>query len=64
MLRDVVGIPQVLFGTDYPYLRRDMAVRSADYMRQTTALSETERQAILHGNAQRLFPRLRRVLAA
>jgi 6-methylsalicylate decarboxylase len=64
MLREVVGLTQVLFGTDNPYLRRDMAVRSADHMRQTTALSEAERQAVLHGNAQRLFPRLRRVLAA
>ena len=64
MLRDVVGLTQVQFGTDYPYLRRDMAVRSADDMRQTPVLSEAERQAILHGNAQRLFPRFRRVHAA
>jgi predicted TIM-barrel fold metal-dependent hydrolase len=63
MLREVVGLPQVLFGTDNPYFRRDMAVRSADHMRQTTALSEGERQAVLHENAQRLFPRLRAVLA-
>jgi 6-methylsalicylate decarboxylase len=64
MLRDVVGLTQVLFGTDYPYLRRDMAVRCADHMRQTIALSESERQAVLHGNAQRLFTRLKRALAA
>jgi 6-methylsalicylate decarboxylase len=64
MLREVVGLTQVLFGTDDPYLPRDMAVRCADQMRQTTALSEAERQAILHGNAQRLLPGLRRVFAA
>jgi 6-methylsalicylate decarboxylase len=64
MLREVVGLTQVLFGTDNPYLRRDMAVRSAGHMRQTSALSEAERQAVLHGNAQRLFPRLRRLVAA
>jgi predicted TIM-barrel fold metal-dependent hydrolase len=64
MLRDVVGLTQVLFGTDYPYLRRDMAVRCADHMRQTIALSESERQAVLHGNAQRLFTRLKRALTA
>jgi 6-methylsalicylate decarboxylase len=64
MLREVVGLNQVLFGTDYPYLRRDMAIRSAKHMRQTTALSEAERRAILHENAQRLFPRLRQLLAA
>lgn len=64
MLREVVGLTQVLFGTDNPYLRRDMAVRSAEHVRQTTALSEDERQAVLHRNAQRLFPRLRQVLGA
>jgi predicted TIM-barrel fold metal-dependent hydrolase len=62
-IRDVVGLTQVLFGTDYPYLRRDMAVRCADHMRQTIAVSESERQAVLQGNAQRLFPRLKRALA-
>jgi 6-methylsalicylate decarboxylase len=64
MLRDVVGLTQVVFGTDNPYLRRDMAVRSVEHMRRTTALSEAERQAILQGNAQRLFPRLGHVLVA
>jgi aminocarboxymuconate-semialdehyde decarboxylase len=64
MLNEVVGLDQVLFGTDHPYLRRDIAVRSARNMRQTTALSASERQAVLHGNAQRLFPRLRERLAA
>jgi hypothetical protein len=28
MLRDIVGIDQVLFGTDFPYLRRDLAVKA------------------------------------
>ena len=64
MLREVVGFTQVLFGTDNPYLRRDMAIRCAEQMRQTTALSEVEREAVLHGNAERLFPRLSHVLAA
>jgi 6-methylsalicylate decarboxylase len=64
MLRDVVGFTQVLFGTDNPYFRRDMAIQSADHMRRTTTLSEDEREAVLHGNALRLFPRLRQVLAA
>jgi len=64
MLREVVGLSQVLFGTDYPYLRRDIAVRSAHEMRRTAALSDTERQAVLHENARRLFPRLCGVLAS
>jgi predicted TIM-barrel fold metal-dependent hydrolase len=64
MLREVVGFTQVLFGTDNPYLRRDMAIRCAEQIRQTTALSEVEREAVLHENAERLFPRLSRVRAA
>jgi predicted TIM-barrel fold metal-dependent hydrolase len=28
MLRDVIGINQVLYGTDCPYLRRDLAAQS------------------------------------
>ena len=35
MLRDVAGIDQVLFGTDFPYLRRDLARK-----RETTDLGE------------------------
>ena len=27
LLRDVVGIDCVVFGTDFPYLRRDIALR-------------------------------------
>jgi 6-methylsalicylate decarboxylase len=29
MLRDVAGINQVLYGTDFPYLRRGLAVSSS-----------------------------------
>jgi predicted TIM-barrel fold metal-dependent hydrolase len=64
MLKDVVGLDHILFGTDFPYLRRDIAVRSASEMREIVALSQPERQAVLHRNAQRLFPRLCARLAA
>ena len=64
MLREVVGLTQVLFGTDNPYLRRDIAIRCTNDMRRATTLSESERRAVLHGNAQRLLPRLNRVGAA
>jgi len=30
MLRDVAGIDQVLFGADFPYLRRDLVVKTKD----------------------------------
>jgi 6-methylsalicylate decarboxylase len=57
MLSDVAGINQVLYGTDFPYLRRDLAVGSKQRILQSTALNDSERRAIVGGNASRLFPR-------
>jgi 6-methylsalicylate decarboxylase len=62
MLRDVAGIDQVLHGTDFPYLRRDLAVISKQRISQSSELSVSEKRAILGGNASRLFPRLDSVL--
>jgi len=58
MLRDVAGITQVLYGTDFPYLRRDLAVRSRQQLLQSPALNDAERGAVLGRNASDLFPRL------
>ena len=44
MLRDVAGISQVLFGTDFPYLRRDLAVSSKQRLLQSSELNVSERQ--------------------
>jgi aminocarboxymuconate-semialdehyde decarboxylase len=54
---DVVGLPQLVFGSDRPYAGEmsaagAAAVRSADY------LSAEAREAIGRGNAARLLPRL------
>ena len=57
MLRNVAGINQVLFGTDFPYLRRDLAVYSKQRILLSCELNDLERRAILGGNASRLFPR-------
>ena len=62
MLRDVAGVSQVLFGTDFPYQRRDLAAKSKQVL-QSSALNDLEGGAILGGNASRLFPRLQSVLA-
>jgi predicted TIM-barrel fold metal-dependent hydrolase len=59
MLRSVVGMEQVLFGTDFPYLRRDLAVRSRVELESTPALSDAERAGVMGTNALKLFPRLR-----
>jgi 6-methylsalicylate decarboxylase len=58
MLRDVAGIDRVLYGADFPYLRRDLAVGSKQRILQSTELSDSERTDILGRNAARLFPRL------
>src|SRR5712671_4115688 len=58
MLRSVVGLEQVMCGSDYPYFRRDLAVGCIAALRRTEELAACEREAVLGGNALRLFPRL------
>jgi 6-methylsalicylate decarboxylase len=58
ILRSVVGIDRVLFGTDYPYLRRDLAVSASGHVAKTAVLSEEEKTAVLGGTAVKLIPRL------
>jgi hypothetical protein len=58
MLRSAVGMEQVLYGSDFPYLRRDLAVRSRVELESTSALGDAERAGVLGANALRLFPRL------
>jgi predicted TIM-barrel fold metal-dependent hydrolase len=58
MLRDVAGIDQVVFGTDFPYLPRNLAVKARQRVLQSSELNNAEKHAVLEGNAVRLFPRL------
>jgi 6-methylsalicylate decarboxylase len=58
MLRSVVGMSQVLFGSDYPYLRRDLAVGCRHEVESSEELNREEAGAVLAGNALKLFPRL------
>jgi predicted TIM-barrel fold metal-dependent hydrolase len=58
LLKSVVGINQVLFGTDFPYLRRDLAVGTREQLGRTAALSDTERAAVLGESALKLLPRV------
>ncbi len=58
MLRDVAGIDQILFGTDFPYLRRDLAVKAKQRILESSESNDSERRAILGSNALRLLPRL------
>jgi 6-methylsalicylate decarboxylase len=58
MLRSVVGMGQVLFGSDYPYLRRDLAVSCRREVETSAELEGEENRAVLAENALKLFPRL------
>jgi len=53
-----VGIDQVMFGTDFPYLRRDLAVNVKQRILESFELNHLEKRAVLGGNASHLFPRL------
>jgi 6-methylsalicylate decarboxylase len=53
MLRDVAGVTQVLYGTDFPYLRQDLAVSPKQRILQSPELNDSERRAILGGNVIR-----------
>ena len=58
MLRSVVGLDLVVFGSDYPYLRRDLAVGCRRHIEESTLLSDSERASILGLTAADLIPRL------
>jgi aminocarboxymuconate-semialdehyde decarboxylase len=58
MLREIAGIDHVVFGTDYPYLRRDLAVSCRGRIEASQELTDSERTAILGGTAATLIPRL------
>jgi aminocarboxymuconate-semialdehyde decarboxylase len=58
MLRDVAGLDRVAFGTDYPYMRRDLAVACRELIEASPELTENERTAVLGATATELIPRL------
>ena len=58
MLRDVAGIAQVLFGTDFPYLPRALAVKARQRILESSELTDSEKHGVLEGNAAHLFARL------
>jgi aminocarboxymuconate-semialdehyde decarboxylase len=62
LLRSVVGMDRVLFGTDFPYLRRDLAIGSREQLLRNAALSDAERAAVLGETALKLFPRMATLL--
>ena len=58
MLRSVVGLGNVVFGSDYPYPRDAISIGGLRQLRQTAELDDGERRAVLGASAARLIPRL------
>jgi NADPH:quinone reductase-like Zn-dependent oxidoreductase/predicted TIM-barrel fold metal-dependent hydrolase len=61
MLREVVGLDRVVFGSDFPYLRRDLAVSCREHIETSAELTESERTAVLGGTAAELLARVARL---
>ncbi|HET7002796.1 MAG TPA: amidohydrolase family protein, partial [Puia sp.] len=60
-LLHVAGLKNILFGTDFPYLRRDMAVSCRNKIQLSKALLDLDTELVLGGNALELFPRFKNI---
>jgi 6-methylsalicylate decarboxylase len=58
-LKQIAGADQILFGTDFPYLRKDIAVRCKKAVAGSGELSAEEKKQVLGDNALELFPRFK-----
>src|SRR5450432_2585601 len=58
-LRHIAGADKILFGTDFPYLRKDMAIRSKALVNCSPELLNKEKEKVLGDNALDLFPRFK-----
>jgi 6-methylsalicylate decarboxylase len=57
-LAAITSARRVLFGTDFPYIRPDLAKRATEHVSSTLEFDAGERDLILGGNATELFSRL------
>ena len=60
-LNEIAGSDNILFGTDFPYLRKDIAVQCKTKLYDTEELSKKERKRVLGGTALELFPRFKTI---
>lgn len=59
-LRSIAPASQIMYGTDYPYVDAAAVMVASDRFEQLMlTLPASDREAIVGGNARRLFPRLR-----
>lgn len=61
-LRQIAPISQILFGSDWPFTPEFGVARNLHQMTTQAGLSESDLAAIARENAERLFPRLAKVL--
>jgi predicted TIM-barrel fold metal-dependent hydrolase len=60
-LSEIAGSDKILFGTDFPYLRKDIAARCRTKIVGSKELSGKEKNQVLGGNALELFPRFKAI---
>ena len=58
MLREVVGIERVVFGSDFPQSSQDLVQKSVDGLKGSQVLSDAEKESIGSGTIMRLLPAL------
>ena len=58
-LRHIAGMDKVVFGTDFPYIRKDLAIKGKQRINTNPDLSADEKKQVFGGNALQLFPRLK-----
>jgi predicted TIM-barrel fold metal-dependent hydrolase len=61
LLREVVGVDRLVFGSDYPQVPDDYVSASADAVRCSKELTAADRQRVARGNGLALLPRLQTV---
>jgi predicted TIM-barrel fold metal-dependent hydrolase len=62
-LRHIAGMDKVAFGTDFPYIRQDLAIKGKLNIKTNPDLSAAEQKAVFCDNALALFPRLKSLSA-
>jgi predicted TIM-barrel fold metal-dependent hydrolase len=60
-LLNVAGINKILFGTDFPYLRKDMAIQCRNKVANSKELLGNDIEKVLSRNALELFPRFKTI---
>jgi predicted TIM-barrel fold metal-dependent hydrolase len=56
-LRHIAGIDKIAFGTDFPYIRKDLAIKGKLRLKSNPDLSAEDKIKLFGGNAFELFPR-------